>query len=344
MMDELNYDMGALALNPFSFKLCSWNINGSAKAEYRKEVLSKTFEKVLLPCEIICLQEVPFNPSRDSSQRKMKEYIPQLADSFGVIHVRETAGGGIYNAVLFDERKFKDCSTETSFKDAIEKAYQLMEKKCEIYRSLSSLDDDRRTAQLSTYLSMQNSLEYEVAIECNECGGFKKALKRYSKKDDMPGFIRSPKDILQGRIAFSLLKASGIACNHLIVLSVHALNQEAVDFAYLLFDFLGKFGFDYPMLIAGDFNCHITKIPYVGRFLKDYDIPHYELRPLRGGARIDFIMKKCREPRNVVMTNLSAHDFILPDVGTQEANAAISIEMQRTYTNHSPLTVKVTVN
>lgn len=314
----------------FDFSLCSWNINGKAVAGCRKKVLNDTFSCVLQNCKLVCLQEVPFDPRPGGI---MKEYIPQISSGYGVVQSKE-GHNSIYNAVLFQEESFENRSNDYTFTTAIENAFLMMEEKRKFYLHLSFLDDASRSSAIEVSYAPQKMKE-EVSTECKECG-FNVAAERFFLQS-----ILKLDRIVKERVAFSCLKAKLQADYFLIVMSVHfPRNQkDANNFAYLLLDFLEKVDFPGPILIAGDFNFDIARDQQnLRRFLENYYIPHYDLKPLRDNKRIDFIM--CKWTTWLAVTNVSAHDFIVcPEIEQILKGEDIDpLTTHRKVTNHNPLT------
>ena len=177
---------------------------------------------------------------------------------------------------------------------------------------------------------------------------------------------RTTKERLEERMAIALLQDR--EC-YIIVISIHSFRhrEPAQNLAHLLFTFLEKLkktGIDYPVIIAGDFNCDIRNADLLEEYLENYHVSEYELRPLRATLRIeerciDFIVTS----KEFEIPVVTAHDLIVPPTTeaelqqaatprgevrsdaaataaqhvTDEQRRAEQLRLHRNITNHSPL-------
>ena len=166
------------------------------------------------------------------------------------------------------------------------------------------------------------------------------AIKRYTALGEME--TKSPYMLLKRRMAICCLKHKQIPHYKLVVVSLHNYSKKGKEkFARLLFHFLDKI--EVPVLIAGDFNFDITKVPSLkDKFLHNYLIKDYIIRPLRQHLpkntqpRIDFICLKDDDTLGYTTELLDtvAHDLKVP--------RKINIE-EKKITNHSPLSATLSV-
>ena len=322
---------------------------GSSAASNRKAVITETFSSVpiLGQADIICLQELVFHPTG----RVANQYLPFL-DDYECCLSRETEGRNKYNAIFYKTKKFVELPPTGS---TIDRAFSLMDMKWKVYEKIKRGGDERKKRVeegLATPWGRDDTeirMCTEVFQECQEpeqdCNA---AIKRYTVPGEME--TKSPKTLLMRRMAICCLQHEQIPHYKLVVISLHCKRKGPENFAYLLFDFLSKI--EAPVLIAGDFNCDITKVPSLDKFLSEYSIEKYEIRHLRHRLpRIDFICLK-----NYVYTKcLPGTDF--QDYDTLEYTTQLldtvahdfekNIEdkkiKEKEITNHSPLSATLTV-
>lgn len=327
--------------------LCNWNIKGTSDTDLgiRKGVIRNTFSETaeLVHSDIICLQEV--DGYRD---KYIPDFVPVYdAENYGKALSIESSP---YNMVLYKKEKFNQVNVDL----ALNKAFDLMDKKKEIYDYIQVGGDLRKTKAMKGELPYRESFNKtifdEVLEECKQAKCFNDLLNRYKANVDELE-TKSPKQLLKTRMGITVLHQKKLSQSYIIVISFHSYNasgRRGADapqrLTYLLLDFLEKLkmtGTYYPVIVAGDFNCDILIKP--SAFLGSYYAPSYELRPLRArGKRIDFIVvsKPGRFPLNFRVPVISAHDMVL----TTEFKATLEglsendkLKKERSITNHSPL-------
>lgn len=275
--------------DPIIVQISCWNIMGSSArgfAAYRKAVTTATFEHKfrhhilgtktsLGEADIICLQEMTFNPASTREGAAVKYYLPFI-DEYEVESCQENGDSGKYNAVFFKNFEI----TET---DLISRAFRLMKIKCEVYKRISSGGDKKKReaddgdCQPWGTDKDEKDMCKEVLEECKQ-QGFEDGYKRFiGPQDREPS--RTPEELLKHRMAICCLKHQDIRKYRLVVVSVHNYHREtaAENYAHLLFDFLAKV--EAPVLIAGDFNLNIKKEASLKKFLCDYSTVPYEINP-----------------------------------------------------------------
>jgi exonuclease III len=112
--EEITKGMKKLKISE-EITVCTWNINGPARAELRKEVTRDTFNQQqyqdgtrLGQSDIICVQEMIVKPGHERGTDQ--EYLP-FASDYGVEQSQEQTGN-IYNAVYFSKEKFSKVDDE----------------------------------------------------------------------------------------------------------------------------------------------------------------------------------------------------------------------------------------
>ena len=342
----------------------SSNIMGPAPAKDRKKVTTETFnhrftnkrgtKTSLGQADIICIQEMPVKPDGNTA----KEYLPFI-DSHTAVYTREsgrkraknewvkksTKRQGKYNAVYFKKEKFKQIK---KFKQ-IEHAFRLMKIKRNIYDEIKRKGIKKQAEQgkLQPWGENDDEIEMceEVLAECNELG-FKKAISRFMEESPETKSLKtkSPKRLLNKRMAIQCLKLRSNPNYRIVVISVHNYStgsgkEAPANFAYLFFDFLAKL--KVPVLIAGDFNLDITKEPSLTKYIRKYSIEEYEMRPLRKkikrkNQRIDFILlgNGNGDSFKTSLHETEAHDLQVPSKVRKKPEEI---------TNHNPLSATLTV-
>ena len=312
-------------------RVCSWNVNNdkSNEAEARKAVNMATFKVSQMPdgtylkeSDIICVQEMTVDPT---SVKKARKYLPFVGDHelYDVVASKETT---IYNAVFYNNFKF---GCDESYEEyCLNFAYDLCEKKRKYcYNCLRKIYD---------------SYQELIVKECYETGcDLDKIKERYPKDHEV-----TVKRRLKERMAICVLVDKSTE-HYTVALSVHNYHtsegeEGRRDYAILLFDFLENIQYTdlrhtgYTVVIGGDFNFNILKHkdPCLQRYLKQYDIPPYELRPLRqDDGKIDFILvskpNQGSKFSTLVDGEVKAYDLVPEDYQTL-ANL-----------NHNPLSVSI---
>ena len=353
-----------------------WNIAGSESATLRQQVTQATFDSVVGgdKIDVICLQELGFKEIT-----RYKRYFKIPLNEYGYEFTEERRGH--YDSILFKEEKFerlplKDCST---FKEA----FQLMDLKKIFYEAISKneaagkVDDilERMKIDKKDATTTQESLCDEILSECSseavkDVASFKRViLPRYQGGE----VDESLQDFVERRAAMVLVKLKSKKLT-ILVISLHSpkkakkgtktkKGQESVAarFAYLLFDFVDKFGLianakneNMCVFIAGDFNTDIKKIDCLEKFLTKYDCPNYALERLRAsdendGAsvlqKIDFMLFRNFSPDHTAdLKDVASPPTITPDSVRQKLRQdKTPIEQERSVANHPPLTGTVQV-
>jgi endonuclease/exonuclease/phosphatase family metal-dependent hydrolase len=153
-----------------------WNIMGSARATYRKEVTTATFQSStkLGKADIICVQEMSFNPERKDRGKRLsvqKEYLPFL-DTHCVGNIqREPGHNGKRNGIFYKKGKLEECEFEKALHDPINRACKLME--------------DKKKSKDSE--SLRKVLERRMGLCCLRIVGFDRiivvaSIHNYSKR------------------------------------------------------------------------------------------------------------------------------------------------------------------
>ena len=332
--------------------ICCWNIMGDAKATDREKVTTETFnhqftnesegtKTSLGQADIICLQEMAVKPDGD----KAKNYLPSI-DSYTAVYNRESAGK--INAVFFKKEKFK----WTKKSGQIEQAFQLMEIKRNIYDKIERKGDNEKKQAEQGKLQPwgenddEKKMCEEVLDECKSEAKFSKGRSRYMRPGELE--TKSPKTLLNDRMAIECLQLKSNPNYSVVVISVHNYSKRSgkelpANFAYLLFDFLAKL--EVPILIAGDFNLDITKEKSLAKYICEYSIEKYEMRPLRKDkkrkdedlARIDFILLGNVDGASFEssLQETTAHDLQVPSTTSDIQPEKI--------TNHNPLSATLIV-
>lgn len=353
-----------------------WNIAGSESATLRQQVTQATFDSVVGgdKIDVICLQELGFKEIT-----RYKRYFKIPLNEYGYEFTEERRGH--YDSILFKEEKFerlplKDCST---FKEA----FQLMDLKKIFYEAISKneaagkVDDilERMKIDKKDATTTQESLCDEILSECTseavkDVASFKRViLPRYQGGE----VDESLQDFVERRAAMVLVKLKSKKLT-ILVISLHSpkkakkgtktkKGQESVAarFAYLLFDFVDKFGLianskneNMCVFIAGDFNTDIKKIDCLEKFLTKYDCPNYALERLRAsdendGAsvlpKIDFMLFRNFSPdHTAILKDVASPPTITPDSVRQKLQPdKTPIEQERSVANHNALTGTVQV-
>ena len=308
---------GSDILGRMDIKVCSWNIMGDAKVEYRKEATTETFtyNASMSEADIICIQELGCIPTLSTA----KEYLPFLeCRDFGCCYSKET--GNKYNAVFYDKSKFKFKGDK--YNENIMQAFELMKLKQRLYKYIAKKRSrikkaSKQILRIPSWARDERSEEVfqEVLGEVQDDADF---VKERAK-------LKKAKTLLRERMAICCLEARSLPGSRIIVTSIHNYSKKNKEkYASLLFDFIEKL--EGCVLIAGDFNRDVTS--FVNE-KADYCIQNYSLKDLRRGKRIDFIiLKKAYE----MLSETTAHDFHIPS-GTEKI-----------ITNHNPLTAVVTID
>ena len=353
-----------------------WNIMGKARADQRKKVVSHNFmnHKLGLQADIICLQEVPVQ----CSGRTFTKYVPVNFPDYGYEECEEP-GSAKYNVVLHKKEKFETLDTESRLKNA----FLLIEVKRKTYEAINrggdeiktkaineKLNDDwkkRMLAELKVGDLKDICTKQEIAVkqcidevlkECARCSHvaeFDELLSRYKAPKEAE--TKSPKTLLERRVAMTLLRKKPISCapttSHnilLLVISIHSYGgtksgkKSQERFNCLFFDFLEKLSMlniNIPVLIAGDFNQDICSTPSLAQFLSTsrYVIHQYSLAKLRCSLpRIDFILLRHAEPPQFNLSEVKAIDFTVPPEVEKDLKGHEKMDKYRSITNHSPLT------
>jgi endonuclease/exonuclease/phosphatase family metal-dependent hydrolase len=132
--------------------VCTWNINGSARAWLRKIVTTDTFNlqqyqdgTKLGQSDIICVQEMTTHPERATTQ----QYLP-FARDYGVVWSKEPTGNK-YNAVYFNKEKFSQVAD-----GCLTRAYNLMDIKKRWYER--KVPGERKTIDPSILLKRRMAI------------------------------------------------------------------------------------------------------------------------------------------------------------------------------------------
>jgi exonuclease III len=170
--------------------VCTWNINGTAKAKLRKRVTTATFDQqqyqdgtTLGQSDIICVQEMTTNPEGATTP----QYLP-FARDYGVVQSKEPTGN-IYNAVYFNQEKFSQVDDE-----CLTQAYDLMDFKKRCY------DEIHRTGKIVKKKVVRGQLEVSV---CTDNDKKKRSIKKCSVNAQKPVLSKDLKRIYQ---SFELLE------------------------------------------------------------------------------------------------------------------------------------------
>ena len=346
--------------------VCTWNIMGTASAANRKKVTTATFLNQycnpfrangtsLGQSDIICIQEMKFNP-QNVQRVTATEYLPFMKGPFlyGVVQSQEP-GSNTHNGVFYNKDKFSEANVE-----CLQKAYTLMEYKRECYDSIKRRGDveiDKAVKGISKLTDPEwgdsvnkRAMCQEVFQECKAAGspqGFYEIFDRYCAPRERE--TRSPKELLERRMAVCVLKAKFMRDYYIVVLSVHNYNTNTaksapINFAMLLFDFLSKLPrLSYTVILAGDFNFDITdkcQASSLEWHLGGYIIPDYAMKPLRNRLnKIDFIVvRKTCDDKVDVQVDVQAHDLQIPVDVWQNVGGEI-----KKITNHNPLSATIKV-
>ena len=309
-------------------RVCSWNVNNdkSNEAEARKAVNMATFKVSQMPdgtyleeSDIFCLQELTVDPA---SVTKAGKYLPFVGESYGVVKSSECKK---YNAIYYNTSKFEHYMYEECCLDL---AYGLCEEK---HKYCCNGCHNLQHPTLVTRL---------VSKECSEMKcGLDKIKERY------PHHV---KEALNSRTALCVLKDK-FTGHYIVALSVHnyhtsVCEKERCNYAVLLLDFLSNIQHcdtdltrtGYTVVISGDFNFNILKHddPCLQWYLKQYDIPPYELRPLRQhDGKIDFIL--------VSKPNQGSKFSTLVDGEVKAYDLVPEDHQKQAKLNHNPLSVSI---
>lgn len=237
----------------------------------------------------------------------------------------------------------------------------------------------------------QKSLCDEIQSECNSVKDFasikseilpryqtikkKKVEKKKVEKGKVDKVDESLEDFVKRRAAMVLVKLKSQKLD-ILVISVHSPKQAPKDeeesvgsresvatrFAYLLFDFLDKFGLianengsNMCVVIAGDFNTDIKKTKCYEQFVQNkYDCPEYALQEVRKSCKndgasvlqkIDFMLFRNFSPDHTAdLKDVASPPTITPDSVRQKLRQdKTPIEQERSVSNHPPLTGTVQV-
>ena len=334
--------------------VCTWNIMGkTGYANDRKKVTTATFRHPfradgtsLGQSDIICVQEMKFNPQYVTAT----EYLPFSPSQYGVVQSREP-GSNTYNGVFFNKEKFNEANVE-----CLQMAYTLMEYKREFYDTIRRRDVQIDAAVKGQLPECGDSYKKwamckEVLQECKAAGShqdFHKIIGRYCAPRERE--TRSPKELLERRMAVCVLKAKSMRDHYVVVLSVHnyynisTANNAPINYASLLFDFLSKLPrLSYTVILAGDFNFDITdkcQASSLEWHLGGYIIPEYMMKPPRNRLnKIDFIVvSEACDDKFDVQVDVQAHDLQIPVDVWQKVGGEIT-----KITNHNPLSATIKV-
>lgn len=326
--------------------LCSWNIMGSAEVEYRKKVTTATFRyqfkysigdvsTSLGKSDIICIQEMNFNPSRSIG----RQYLPFL-DTHAIGDIQREKEGK-RNGVFYKKEKFKPANS-----DPIERAFKLMEYKRKVYEKINFGKDDKIQKAVQGKLSPadfecdsedKRTMCKEVLKECkgSTLREFECRISRFKGPKDLE--TRVPKDLLTNRMAICCLEVKSIPNYKIVVISVHNYSKGSgkdapKNYAYLLFDFVKKL--DVPVLFAGDFNLDKTKEP-VKTFIDESQITYTRCEkeePRLSLQSIDFIFSL----GGIKIKAAIMHDLQVPSEITAEVK-------KKDITNHNPMSGSICI-
>lgn len=341
--------------------VCSWNIMGNAKVQYRKSFTTATFEHQfasgassgttsLGQADIICVQEMDFA----SGGKKESEYLP-FVSSTHALGGGQVENEGKENAVYYKKEKFVGLIIKP---DPIEQAFTLMEHKKDVYDKIAKGGDEKIKKALQGKLSPEDFEPWcdssdkrkmceEVLGECKDAGT--PAANFHQRRNRFIGpkasETQSPERLLKHRMGICCLRVKSVRECIFVAASVHNYStrsgKEAPGrFADLLFDFLEKL--EVPALIAGDFNLDITKLrPLIDKYKrKNWIKCDYEMKDLRRGQeRIDFILMHGRADNlDFEIISTEAHDLQVPPAIAEE------LKREKKYiTNHNPLSSTIRV-
>jgi hypothetical protein len=363
-IDKISYGMEKMKFSKddseTQITVCTWNINGSARAGLRKRVTIDTFNLQqyqdgtrLGQSDLICIQEMTTMPGTPTTL----EYFP-FARDYGVVGSKELTGN-IYNAVYFNQEKFSQVADW-----CLTRAYTLMAIKKRCYDYIQQGGNDRKMAAIKGQLNypwVQNPsaderlifdddkkrIFQEVLSECKEAGtlqGFDTKMSKFRAPGELE--TKDPSFLLNRRMTMCVLKIKSIREMHnnniIVAASVHNYSRRSgrgapENYASLLFDFLSKLPRDFTVIIAGDFNFDIRCLALPQSY---YHNPSYDLRPLRWRkGTIDFIVVSKTKPDaelQVSVTEVQAHDLQVAwevDYETKGDHSKI--------TNHSPVSAVI---
>jgi exonuclease III len=342
--------------------VCTWNTNGKANPGLRKRVLTDTFNPQqyqegtrLGQSDIICVQEMTTNPEMATTQ----QYLP-FARDYGVVPSEEP-GGKIYNAVYFNKDKFSQVAD-----GCLTRAYNLMAIKKRCY------DYIQQGGEYTKKLAIKGQLNYpwgqnastderlmfqEVLSECREAGslqGFNWKISKFRAPGELQ--TKDPFILLKRRMAMCVLEIKSLQEKqnniiHVVVASVHNYSSRSgvaarESYASLLFDFLSKLPHNLTVIIAGDFNFDILayRDQYLTQYFPSYYIPMYELRPLRNGLRIDFIVvtkSKADAKLQVSVSEVQAHDLLVAKEIAKEVDDEITKDPRKKIADHNPVSAVI---
>ena len=270
----------ASAPDTIDITLCCWNIKGDAKVKYRKPVTTKTFNDV----------DVPGAPK------------PTKLCQCDIICLQET--------------------TRCTTKDLLQSP-NVPNKARKTLKSHIPIDLDKYGVIASREASVDNVIFYNkkrfTLMDKKIDKKFKKAFEKI--KIDRKWDFKWTTEILLERIAIAFLQHHDC---YLIVISIHNFSKKKGAqqvLAFTLFTFLEMLkvtGTDYPVIIAGDFNCDIKKVKLLDEYLIDYYVDEYALRPLRTTVqkkhkRIDFIVVSDESSDwDIEEPKVTAHDLKVP--------------------------------
>lgn len=325
-----------------------WNIMGEASASDRKEVTTATFthqypsssgDISLGQADIICIQEMAFNPSGKTA----KDYLPSISN-YGHEDCAENGTGNKHNTVFYKKEKFK---LENS--DPIQRAFHLMQLKREVYDNIERGGDKKKEKAEKGKLTCEDFTKCdsdsdkrkmcnEVLQECKQAGtrGFRDRIARYKAPGENE--TRSPEVLLKRRIALCHLGVKSLPGYSIAAISVHNYSGRSGrhaprNFVNLLFDFLDKL--EVPVLIAGDFNLTFTP-----RGNHSLTFENYEMESPRSGlTRIDYIaVNQFSHPLfDTTIKETKARKLQVPPTVASVATEVKNI------TNHNPLSAIVLV-
>ncbi len=281
--------------------------------------------------DIICIQEMTFNPKIKKTARK---YLSKSMIKDYELSPKEEAKS-LYNAVFYRDKKFEQLKDSAK---RSERAYKLIDIKWRIYHKIldeistggRNIEKQAKEGTLKPFKGYRRGdkkkMFNEVVKNYNDSSAYKVIKFRDTNK--------SLQYHLDNRMAISYLQMKSNRSYKFVVVSLHNIykggKSMSESYAYLIFDFLEKL--EMPVLIAGDFNCDITE----GAKAAGYHFLKYKLDSRRVSSnkkgkkkvRIDFIAVKGSSSFNFkVITTYACK------VGDDSAKKEV--------TNHNPLTATI---
>ncbi len=328
--------------------LC-WNIMGGSAPEYneeRKKITTTTFEELGPDTNIICIQEMKFDPK--PSGTATCKYLPDSIFKDYKQSKRKEDRSNTFNAVFFREKMFREIINRAyTTAEIINRAYRLIDIKWRIYHEISEKADIEKAekgtlAPFEGYRSGDKERMFREVVEKYTISSAYNVIKYRQQRDTVKSSEeksseeksseeKSLKNHLDDRMAISCLQMISNLDYEFVVVSLHNISKggksKSKSYAYLIFDFLEKLKM--PVVIAGDFNCDITEgAKAAGYLIVNYKLDTLRDRPSRG--RIDFIAVKNLKssPFNFKISTTNAHR-----VGDGSASEGV--------TNHNPLTATI---